>query len=102
MFDVGKCYSRMFGCVGMLGLWSNHRDLEPMLEWDCALPPPPLPPVLLKMSNRKVEPERGCWEKRGFGCGHGCWTMGPGYDACGRGHGCWTTSPELERKSNRR
>ena len=46
-FDVGKCCGRMFGCVEMLGLWSNHRDLEPMLEWDCVLPPPLLPPALL-------------------------------------------------------
>ena len=39
----GKC-----GCGRMIELRLSHRDLERMLEWDCALPPPLFPPVLLQ------------------------------------------------------
>ena len=47
-------------CGRMLGLWTNCRDLEPMIEWDCAFLPPPLPPGWLKMCRMTMKIEHDC------------------------------------------
>ena len=57
-------------CGRMLGWRWNHGDPETMREWDCALPPPPLPRACLRMH---VSSLRDGYSRR--------------YDDVGRDHG---------------
>ena len=67
----------MVGYGEMLGLWSIRRDLETMLEWDCAFPLPPLLPVGSKICRMMTKLENGWCVNGNDGGGDGGWKMGP-------------------------
>ena len=73
MIDGEKYWGWKCGCGWMLGLWLIHGDLEPILEWDCALPPPPFPPALLQLRSKDWNfALPGCFEKGRVAASNGC------------------------------